>query len=474
MVAVSSLGFSVYEQYTSNTNADGTTSQSGALQAGVTVGTDDGSQYGSSVVLDIKQAPASKKLSDGLRAVNTLTQVANYARTQAPKDAAASRLAQAIQELRALNLVGGGLRAVQEAVRIAQDIAGAVRDLASAEQAIAADGGGSSSGSDGASAGAAAAAAISAALSGSSSSSPPGAAGAGASAAADPTADNDAADPSAKATPASVEAGYSSQVGTALTGLVAGAAGLGTGAAADSKASSGLTKAIIEQLQATGLPVDGSTLEKALDDLIANPLQGAQDLQASAKQAGLNVTVATSLDVKSTLTDPRSAASGGVSAAAAAASIDDPYDELIKDAVAALAAIGKGLKKALPPLLNSPNKKIAHDAKKAQDQFAKAVAETVVSVGDYYTAKSEVEAEGGSDGTPSPFTKAQIDAADAVINGPSAANDQGGTVGDDASISDADATAGSTAIGDDGAATIAPGSTAGTSIGIHVSVNIQV
>ena len=53
MVAVSSLGFSVYEQYTSNSNADGTTNQSGEVQAGVTVGTDDGSQYGSAIVLDV-------------------------------------------------------------------------------------------------------------------------------------------------------------------------------------------------------------------------------------------------------------------------------------------------------------------------------------------------------------------------------------------------------------------------------------
>ena len=472
MVAVSSLNFSVYEQYTSNTDAAGTTSQSGSLQAGVTVGTDDGSKYGSAIILDVKQAPASKKLSDGLKAVNTLTQVANYARTQAPKDAAASRLAQAIQELRAINLVGGGLRAVQEAVRIAQDIAGAVRDLASAEQAIAADGGGSSGGSDGASAGAAAAAAISAALSGSSSTpglGAPTAAGAPADAS-DPT-----ADPSTKTLPAVVEAGYSGQVGAGVTGLVAGEAGLGSGPAADRKASSGLAQAVIAALQATGLPVDGSNLVKSLQDLITNPLLGAQELQASAKQAGLNVTVATSLDVKNTLTDPRSAAGSGVSAGAAAAAINDPYDELIKDAVSALAAIGKGLKKALPPLLNSPNKKVARDAKKAQDQFAQAVADTVKSVDDYYTAKSQIEATGGSDGTPSPATKAQIDAADAVINGPSAGNDQGGTVNADAGASGADTSLGDTAtIGDDGAAAIAPGSVAGTSIGIHVSVNIQV
>ena len=472
MVAVSSLGFSVYEQYTSNTNADGTTSQSGSLQAGVTVGTDDGSKYGSAIVLDVKQAPASQKLKDGLRAVNTLVQVANYARTQAPKDAAASRLAQAIQELRALNLVGGGLRAVQQAVRIAQDIASAVRDLASAEQAIAADGGSSSDGSTAAGAGAAAAAAISAALSSSSSSTAPAGIAAASNGSADATADPTGTN--AKTTPASIEAGYSSEVGTALTGLVAGEAGFGTGAAADNKASSGLAKAIVAQLQATGLPVNGANLEKALQDLIANPLLGAQELQASAKQAGLTVTVATSLDVKNTLTDPRSAAAGGVSASAAAAAIEDPYDELIKDAVAALAAIGKGLKKALPPLLNSPNKKVAREAKKAQDQFAQAVADTVKSIGDYYTAKSEIEANGGSDGTPSPATKAQIDAADAVINGPNAGNDQGGTVGDDAGVSGADTSLGKAGIGDDEAAAIAPGSTAGTSIGIHVSVNIQV
>ena len=461
MVAVSSLDFSVYEQYTSNTDAAGTTSQSGSLQAGVTVGTGDGSKYGSAIILDVKQAPASKKLSDGLKAVNTLTQVANYARTQAPKDAAASRLAQAIQELRAINLVGGGIRAVQEAVRIAQDIAGAVRDLASAEQAIAADGGGSSGGSDGASAGAAAAAAISAALGGSSSTPGPSA----------PTSAG-AADPSAKQ--AAVEAGYSGQAGAGVTGLIAGEAGLGSGPAADRKVSSGLAQAVIAALQGTGLPVDGSNLVKSLQDLITNPLLGAQELQASAKQAGLNVTVATSLDVKNTLTDPRSAAGSGVSAGAAAAAIDDPYDELIKDAVAALAAIGKGLKKALPPLLNSPNKKVAHDARKAQDQFAQAVADTVKSVDDYYSAKSQIEANGGSDGTPSPVTKAQIDAADAVVNGPSAGNDQGGTVNADAGAGGADTTIGNVAIGDDGAAAIAPGSVAGTSIGIHVSVNIQV
>ncbi|HLZ67965.1 MAG TPA: hypothetical protein VKQ29_17205, partial [Aliidongia sp.] len=165
---------------------------------------------------------------------------------------------------------------------------------------------------------------------------------------------------------------------------------------------------------------------------------------------------------------------GGVSASAAAAAIEDPYDELIKDAVAALATIGKGLKKALPPLLNSPNKKVAREAKKAQDQFAQAVADTVKSIGDYYTAKSEIEANGGSDGTPSPVTKAQIDAADAVINGPNAGNDQGGTVGDNAGVSGADTALGNAGIGDDGAAAIVPGSTAGTSIGIHVSVNIQV
>jgi hypothetical protein len=466
MVAVSSLNFSVYEQYTSSTDATGATSQSGSLQAGVTVGTDDGSKYGSAVVLDVKQAPASKKLSDGLKAVNTLTQVADYARTQAPKDAAASRLAQAIQELRSINLVGGGIRAVQEAVRIAQDIAGAVRDLASAEQAIAADGG-SSGGSGGASAGAgAAAAAISAALSGSSNtptSSPSASAGG--------SADSNA-DPSAKL--AAAEAGYSGEAGAGVTGLIAGEAGLGSGPAADQKVSSGLADAVINALQATGLPVDGSNLAKSLQDLITNPVLGAQELQDSARQAGLNVTVKTSLDVKNTLTDPRSIAGSGVSAGASAAAINDPYDELIKDAVSALAAIGKGLKKALPPLLNSPNKKVAQDARKAQEQFAKAVADTVTSVDDYYTAKAQIEANGGSDGTPSPATKAQIDAADAVINGPSAGNDQGGTVDDDAGVSGADASLGNAAVGDDGAAAIAPGSVASTSISIHVSVNIEV
>ena len=480
MVAVSSLGFSVYEQYTSNTNADGSTNQSGALQAGVTVGTDDGSKYGSAVVLDVKQAPATKALSAGLRAVNTLTQVANYARTQAPKDAAASRLAQAIQELRALNLVGGGLRAVQQAVRIAQDIAGAVRDLAQAEQAIAQDGG-ASGGSDLGSAGAAeAAAASAAALAGGSTPAPStgttaAASGAGAS--------SDTAGATAGATigktPLAVEAGYSGKVGGALSGLIAGEAGLGTGAAADNKVTSGLAGAIVAQLQASGLPVNGANLVKALQDLIANPLLGAQELQASAKQAGLDVTVSTSLDVKNTLTDPREAAASGVSAGAAAAAIDDPYDELVRDAVAALAAIGKGLKKALPPLLNSPNRKVAREARKAQDKYAQAVADTVKSIGDYYSAKSEVEANGGSDGSPSPATKAQIDAADAVINGPNAGNDQGGTIKDDSGVSGADTQLGNTsdvdaAIGDDGAATIAAGSTAGTSIGVHVSVNIQV
>lgn len=166
MVAVSSLGFSVYEQYTSNSNADGSSSQSGDLQAGVTVGTDDGSKYGSSVILDVKQVAAAKKISDGMSAVDTLTKVANYERTQVPKDAASGRLAQAIQELRALNLVGGGIHSVQQAARIAQDSASALRDLASAEQSTAADGNPADA-SEGASAGAAAAAA-SAALSGAS------------------------------------------------------------------------------------------------------------------------------------------------------------------------------------------------------------------------------------------------------------------------------------------------------------------
>jgi fructose-specific phosphotransferase system component IIB len=482
MVAVSSLGFSVYEQYTSNTYADGSTTQSGSLQAGLTVGTDDGSSYGSAIVLDVKQQPASQSLKAGLRAVNTLTQVANQQRTQAPKDQAAGRLARAIQELRALNLVGGGIRAVQEAVRIAQDIASAVRDLAQAEEAIAEDGG-SSGGADGASIGAAEAAAASAAAATAGPTAPSGdtAASGQASAAssADPT-----ADPSSQTVPAVVEAGYSSKVGSALTGLIAGQAGLGTGATADAKVTSGLAKTLIEQLQSTGLPVDGSNLVTALNDLIANPLLGAQELQESAKQAGLNVTVATSLQVQNTLTDPRSTAASGVSAAAAAATINDPYDELIHDAVAALSAIGKGLKKALPPLLNSPDKKTAHEARKAQDQFSQAVADTVKSIGDYYTAKAEIEAEGGSDGTPSPATKAAIDAADAVINGPNAVNDQGGTVGDDAGVgydgaavgdtSVGDPSAGDAPVGDDGAAEIAPGSVAGTSIGIKVSVNIQV
>lgn len=483
MVAVSSLGFSVYEQYTSNSNADGTTNQSGEVQAGVTVGTDDGSQYGSAIVLDVKQAPASKALKEGLRAVNTLTQVANYARTQAPKDAAASRLAQAIQELRALNLVGGGLRAVQEAVRIAQDIAGAVRDLAQAEQAIAQDGG-TTSGSDGGGAGAAeAAAASAAALAGGTTPAPSTgtAAAAAGTAAASGAADasSDVAGATIPKTPLAVEAGYSGQVGGALTGLIAGQAGLGTGPAADNKVTSGLASAIVAQLQSTGLPVNGANLVKALQDLIANPLLGAQELQSSAQQAGLNVTVTTSLDVKNTLTDPRDAAASGVSAGAAAAAIDDPYDELIRDAVAALSAIGKGLKKALPPLLNSPDKKVAREARKAQDKFSQAVADTVKSIGDYYTAKSEIEASGGSDGTPSPATKAQIDAADAVINGPSAGNDQGGTVGADTGVSGADTQLGNTsdveaAVGDDGTPAIAAGSVASTSIGIHVSVNIQV
>lgn len=476
MAAVSSLNFNVYEQYTSNTDATGLNSQSGSLQAGVTVGTDDGSSYGSAIILDVKQAPASKKIADSQKAVNTLIKVANYARTQAPKDAAASRLAQAIQELRAINLVGGGIRAVQEAVRIAQDIAGAVRDLATAEQAIAADGGSSGGSSAGAGAGAAAAA-ISAALSGSASApSPtptlPTAAASGASGSTDPG-DPTAANPDK--TPAQVEAGYSGEVGTGVAGLIAGAAGLGSGAQTNQKVSSGLAKDLIAELQATGLPVDGSNLEKSLQDLITNPLLGAQELQASAKQAGLNVTVATSLDVKSTLEDPRSAAASGISARASAAAIADPYDELINDAVSALSAIGKALKKAIPPLLNSPSKRIAREAKKAQDQFAQAVADTVKSVADYYSAKSTAESEGISDGTPSPATKAQIDAADAVIHGPDDGNDQGGTVGEDAGVSGADTELGNTAdVGADGTPAIAAGSVSGTSIGIHVSVNIQV
>ena len=460
MAAVSSLNFNVYEQYTSNTDATGTSSQSGALQAGVTVGTDDGSEYGSSIILDVKQAPASKKLADGLKAVNTLTQIANYARTQAPKDAAAGRLAQAIESLRAINLVGGGIRAVQEVVRIAQEIAGAVRDLASAEQAIAADGG-TSGGSDDASAGAAAAAALSAALSASSSTPVPSATAA------------DAPDPTAIAAPAELEAGSSGEAGAGLTGLIAGAAGLGRGPAASQKAASDLAQVVVAQLQATGLPVDGSNLVGALQDLIGNPVLGAQELQTSARQAGLTVTVATSLEVDNTLTDPRSAASAGVSAGAAATAIDDPYDALVNDAVAALGAIGKGLQRALPPLLNSPDKKIARDARKAQEQFAQAVADTVKSAADYYNAKSEVEAEGGSDGTPSPTTQAQIDAADAVVNGPNAGNDQGDTVGGDAGGDDT-SPGSDAAVGDDGTPAIAPGSVAGTSIAIHVSVNIEV
>jgi len=340
MAAVSSLNFNVYEQYTSGTDASGTTSQSGSLQAGVTVGTDDGSSYGSAIILDVDQAPASKKLAEGVKAVNTLTEVANYARTQAPKDAAASRLAQAIGELRTIDLATGGIRAVQEAVRVAQDIASAVRDLANAEEAIAADGGPSPGGADGAGAGAAAAAAISAALSGSSSTP-------SASLSPAPVA-TAAAAASSQAT--SAEAGYSGQVGSDVTGLIAAQAGLGSGPQANQKVSSGLAQAVIAELQATGLPVDAANLTGSLQDLIANPLLGAQELQAGAKQAGLDVTVATSLDVQSTLTDPRDAAAPGVSAAAGAAAIDDPYDELIGDAVAALAAIGKGLKKALPTI----------------------------------------------------------------------------------------------------------------------------
>jgi hypothetical protein len=466
MVAVSSLGFSVYEQYTSNSYADGSSTQSGALKAGVTVGIDDGSSYGSAVVLDVAQKPASQSIKAGLRAVNTLTQVANQERTQVPKDQAAGRLARAIQELRALNLVGGGIRAVQQAVHIAQEIASAVRDLAAAEQAIAADGGSAGDGGASAAAAAAAASAI-ATASGSPAPSAPSsnATGAGPSTAA-ATGAAPASDAGSKNAPTAVEAGYSGEVGGALTGLIASDAGLGTGAKADAKVTSGLAKAIVAQLQASGLPVDGNSLAKALNDLIANPLAGAQELEASARQAGLDVTVSTSLSVQNTLTDPRSAAGSGVSAAAAAASIDDPYDALIHDAVAALAAIGKGLNKVLPHLLNSPDKKTAHEAKKAQDQFAQAVADTVKSVGDYYTAKAQVEAEGGSDGTPSPLTKAAIDAADAVINGPNAGNDRGGTVGADAGGADA-------AVGADGAARIPAGSVAGTTIALQVNVNIR-
>ena len=468
MAAVTSLNFNVYEQYTSNTDATGTSSQSGALQAGVTVGTDDDSKYGSAIILDVRQAPASQKLAAGLKAVNTLTQVANYARTQAPKDAAAGRLAQAIESLRAINLVGGGIRAVQEVVRIAQEIAGAVRDLAAAEQAIAADGG-ASGGADGASAGAAAAAAVSAALSGSSGTATPSSESS-ASATADPT-----ADPSGTAASTGIEAGYSGTAGAGVTGLIAGAADLGSGPGARQKAASDLAQAVVAQLQATGLPVDGSNLVGALQDLITNPVLGAQELQTSARQAGLTVTVATSLDVENTLTDPRDAASSGIAAGAAATAIDDPYDELVSDALAALGAVGKGLRRALPPLLNSPDKKIARDARRAQAQFAQAVADTLKSAADYYSAKSEVEAEGGSDGTPSPTTQAEIDAADAAVNGPSAGNDQGGTVDAAAGAGSDDTSLGSAAaVGDDGTPSISPGSVAGTSIGVHVSVSIEV
>lgn len=478
MVAISSLSFSVYEQYTSNTAADGTTSQSAALQAGVSVGTDDGSKYGSAIVLDVAQAPASQKLKDGLKAVNTLTQVATYARTQAPKDAAASRLAEAIGELRAINLTGGGIGAVQEVVRIAQEIASAVRDLAAAEKAIAADGGGGSA-SD-ASAGAAAAAAISAALTGSSSALTQGDNGTAAATTSNTAASADTtADPSTTTVPAVIEAGYSKQVGSTVTGLVAGAAGIGSGSAADDKASSSLADAIIAQLQATGLPVDGSNLAKSLQDLITNPLLGADELQASAQQAGLNVTVATSLDVTGTLEDPRNGAAAGVSSSAVVAAVDDPYDELIKDAVGALAIVAKGLRRSLPPLLNSPDRKVAREARKAQDQFAQAIADTAKAIGDYYNAKAEIEADGGTDGAPSAATKAQIDAADAVVNGPNAGNDQGGTVGEDAGVSGEDIALGDSsdveaAIGDDGTPAIAAGATAGITIGLQVSVNIQV
>jgi len=456
MVAVSSLNFSVYEQYTSDTAADGSTSQSGSLQAGVTVGTDDGSSYGSSIILDVTKAPASKKLSDGLKAVNTLTQVASYARTQAPKDAAAGRLARAIGELRTLDLFGGGIRAVEQAVRIAQEIAGAVRDLAQAEEGIAEGGGGSSDGAAAASAGAAASAALSAALSGSSS--PPAAApvAVSPSAPADPTASTTAA-----------ETGYAGQAGTGVTSLVASAAGLGSGAGANRQAATTLSQALLGELQAAGLPVDGANLQQSLQDLITNPLAGGQELQASARQAGLDVTVATSLDVTNTLTDPRNAAAKGLSAAAAVDAIDDPYDGLIRDAVAALSAIGKGLRKALPPLLNSPDRKIAHRAKKAEDAFGQAVADTVKSIGDYYNAKAEVEAEGITEAPPSPIAKAAIDAANATIDG------TGDDETTDATETAADAI-GTPAVGADGTPAISAGSVAGTSIAVHVSVNIQV
>ena len=198
-----------------------------------------------------------------------------------------------------------------------------------------------------------------------------------------------------------------------------------------------------------------------------------------SQQAGLNVTVATSLDVTGTLEDPRNGAAAGVSSSAVVAAVDDPYDELIKDAVGALAIVAKGLRRSLPPLLNSPDRKVAREARKAQDQFAQAIADTAKAIGDYYNAKAEIEADGGTDGAPSAATKAQIDAADAVVNGPNAGNDQGGTVGEDAGVSGEDIALGDSsdveaAIGDDGTPAIAAGATAGITIGLQVSVNIQV
>lgn len=345
-------------------------------------------------------------------------------------------------------------------MRIAQEIAGAVRDLAQAEEAIAEGGGGSSDGAAAASAGAAASAALSAALSGSSS--PPVAPPVAVSTPAP-------ADPTAAATAA--ETGYAGQAGTGVTSLVANAAGLGSGAGANRQAATTLSQALLGELQAAGLPVDGANLQQSLQDLITNPLGGAQELQASAKQAGLNVTVATSLQVTNTLTDPRNAAAKGLSAAAAVDAIDDPYDGLIRDAVAALSAIGKGLRKALPPLLNSPDRKIAHRAKKAEDEFGQAVADTVKSIGDYYNAKAQVEAEGITEAPPSPIAKAAIDAANGVIDG--TGDDETSDAGN-ARAGDADADVGTAAVGADGTPAISAGSVAGTSIAVHVSVNIQV
>jgi len=426
MVAVASLNFSVYEQYTSSTGADGTTRQTGTLNADVTVGTDDGSKYGSAIILDVDKAPATKKLSDGLKAVNTLTQVANYARTQAPKNAAASRLSEAIGELRTLDLYGGGIRAVEQAARVAQDIASAVRDLAAAEEAIAAEGGTPDPAAT-AGAGAAEAAAASAALDGSSSETP--------------------AVRAVVTTPTAVEASYSNAVGGPVTGLIAGATGLGSGAAADRKASSGLAQSVIAALDAAGLPVDGSSLTRSLQDLIDNPVLGAQELQASAKQAGLDVTVASSLDVSNSLTDPRLAAASGVTPGTIVGALDDPIDGLIQEAVAALGEIGKGLRKVLPPLLNSPDKKIAKRAKQAEDEFGQAVADTVKAISDYYNAKAEVVADGGADNA----AAGDVDATDL-----------------------GDGTAGAGDAGTAGSADLAgAGVVAASTVGIRVSVDIR-